>query len=192
MTINVQTLNHAPTFTLAANPPAVNEDVGNVTVNTFATNISAGPGDTGQTLAFSLSITGTTGDLSFAAPPLIDPNGKLTYTPTTNSNGTATICAVLTDNGSNVPPNVNTSAAATFTITVNAVNDAPSFIVPANASAVNEDVGSVTVNGFASSISAGPVDESAQTLSFNVSVTGTTGDPTFTSPPAIDATGKLT
>jgi len=64
----------------------------------------------------------------FSAGPVIDATtGDLTYTPAANANGSATITVTLSDDGSNTPPSVNTSAAQTFVINVTAVNDPPSF-----------------------------------------------------------------
>ena len=56
----------------------------------------------------------------------------------------------------------------TFTITVTPVNDAPSFVAGGDVT-VGEDAGAETVAGWATAISAGPADESGQTLSFQVS-----------------------
>jgi hypothetical protein len=56
---------------------------------------------------------------------------------------------------------------ATVTVNVNPVNDAPSFAKGANQT-VQEDCGAQTVAGWATSISAGPVNESSQSLSFLV------------------------
>src|SRR5207244_1879845 len=91
-------------------------------------------------------------------------------------------------------PNVNASAEQTFTITVNAINDAPSFTLSGNPPAVDEGAGSQVVSGFATNMSPGPSDESAQTVVFNVAVTAvTSGNLTFDAPPTIDATtGELT
>jgi large repetitive protein len=184
-TINLIGINSAPSFTKGADQ-TVNEDAGAQTVNPWATAISDGDGG-GQTLAFS--ITGNTNPALFGAGPAISAAGVLTYTPAANANGTATITVTLSDNGSNVSPNVNISAAQTFVITVNAVNDAPSFTKGADQT-VNEDAGAQTVNPWASAISAGPADESAQTLSFNI--TGNTNVALFSAGPAISPTGVLT
>ena len=50
----------------------------------------------------------------------------------------------------------------------------------------------MTVNNFATDISAGPGDESGQTLTFTVNVTNTTGNLAFTTSPEIDSSGNLT
>ncbi|HKG60174.1 MAG TPA: Ig-like domain-containing protein [Pyrinomonadaceae bacterium] len=126
VSFNVLAVNDPPSFTIAANPPAVAQDAGLQTVNNFATSISAGPNETGQILTFNLSPTGTTGTLTFSTAPAIDATtGTLTYTPTAGTNGTATFSVTLSDNGSNTPPNSNTSAAQSFTITVVSPNASP-------------------------------------------------------------------
>src|SRR5207342_1903251 len=83
---------------------------------------------------------------------------------------------------------VNFSSPQSFTITVTAMNDAPSFSI-SSLSTTNEDSGAKTAGGFASAISAGPVDESSQVLSF--SVTGNTNSSLFAAGPSISPTGTL-
>jgi hypothetical protein len=193
--LTVNTINDPPSFTLPGNPAAVDEDAGPQTVNPYATAISQGPNETGQTpLTFNVSVTGTTGNLAFTTAPAIDPTtGILTYEASPNTNGTASISVTLSDSGPSAPPpNSNTSAAQLFTITVNAINDPPSFTLPGDPPTVNDNAGPQTVNPYATAISQGP-NETGQTLTFNLSPTGTTGTLTFSTPPAIDATtGVLT
>ena len=56
--------------------------------------------------------------MTFTTPPAINlSTGTLTYQPAPGTAGTATFNATLTDNGSNVPPNVNNTTHS-FTITV--------------------------------------------------------------------------
>ena len=192
VSFNVTAVNDPPSFTIAGNPPAVNEDAGAQTVNSFATSISAGPGES-QTLTFNITPTGTTGNLSFASGPSIDSTtGNLTYTTNADTNGTASFDVTLSDNGGGT----DTSGTQSFTITVNAVNDAPTFQIASNPPAVNEDAGAQTVNSFATNFQPGPVtatDEGSQTLvSYTLTPTGTTGGLTFSGTPAIDTAGTLT
>jgi hypothetical protein len=140
--LTVNAVNDPPSFSLPGNPPAVLEDAGATTVNGYATSISQGPNETGQTLTFNVTANGSTGTLAFTAPPAIDgTTGNLAYTPTDNTNGTATFNVTLSDNGSNTPPNSNTSGTQSFTITVDAVNDAPVLLAGATPvlNSVNED-----------------------------------------------------
>ncbi len=100
--------------------------------------------------------------------PAVSANGTLTYTPAANANGIATVTVQLHDNGGTANGGVDTSAAQTFTISVTAVNDAPSFIKGANQT-VLEDAGARTVTGWATAISAGAANEAGQALNFIVS-----------------------
>ena len=65
----------------------------------------------------------------------------------------------INDDGSNVPPNVNQSATQPFKITVNAINDAPSFVIGPDQT-VDEDAAAQSVSPWATAISPGPADES--------------------------------
>jgi hypothetical protein len=82
----------------------------------------------------------------FATQPAVSPTGVLTYTPAANAFGSATVTVRLHDNGGTADGGVDLSAAQTFTITVNSVNDAPSFTAN-DPPAVDEDSGAHTVNG---------------------------------------------
>src|SRR5207248_1025265 len=140
------------------------------------------PSESGQTLTFHVS---NDNNPLFSSQPSIDPvSGDLTYTPASNANGSATVSVYLTDNGGTANGGSDTSGTQTFTITVTAVNDAPSFDLPANPNqSVNQDSGPQTVSGFASNISAGPADESAQVLTFHV---GNDNNALFSAQPTID------
>jgi hypothetical protein len=147
MTINVTAVNDPPSFTIAADPPPVAQDAGPQTVNNFATSISPGPNEAGQTLTFNLSPTGTTGTLTFSTAPAIDTTtGTLTYTPTNATTGTATFSVTLSDNGSNTPPNSNTSAAQSFTITVSAPNATPVVTATAGNLAYTENAAATAID----------------------------------------------
>ena len=113
----------------------------------------------------------------------------LTYTPAANANGSATITLVLKDDGGTANGGVDTSAPQSFTIVVNAINDAPSFTAGPNQT-VNEDAGPQTVNSWATGVSAGPANESGQTLTFNIA--GNTNSALFSAGPAISSAGVLT
>src|SRR6185369_10218161 len=125
----------------------------------------------------------------FSAGPAISATGTLTYTPAANANGSDTITINLKDNGGTANGGVDTSATQSFTITVNAINDVPSFTKGANQT-VNEDGGAQTVNNWATAISAGPANESGQTVSFNI--TNNTNAALFSTGPAVSSTGTLT
>jgi large repetitive protein len=186
-TITVTGINHAPSFTVGANQTSL-EDAGAQTVTPFATAISDGDGNT-QTLTFN--VTNNTNPGLFATAPAVSPTGTLTYTAAANANGTATITLTLQDNGGTANGGVDTSAPQTFTISVTAVNDVPSFAGGTSAS-VLESAGPQTFTNFHTAISAGPADESGQTLSFTTTVGATTGSLTFSTAPAVAPNGTLT
>jgi hypothetical protein len=186
-TITVTAVNDAPSFTAGPNQ-TVNEDVGPQTVNPWATGISAGPAnESGQILTFN--ITNNTNPGLFSAGPAISATGVLTYTPAADANGSATITITLSDDGGADNGGVDTSAPQMFTITVVAVNDAPSFTVGPNQT-VDEDAGPQTVDPWATNVSAGPANESGQMLTFNI--TGNTNPGLFSAGPSINAAGVLT
>jgi uncharacterized repeat protein (TIGR01451 family) len=184
--VNVTGVNDAPSFTKGPNQ-TVGEDAGAQTVPNWATAISAGPGDSGQAVNFI--VTNNTNTALFSAQPAISPTGTLTYTPAANATGAATITITLHDDGGTANGGQDTSAPQTFTITVNAVNDAPSFTKGPNQT-VNEDAGAQTVPNWATAISAGPPDESGQAVNFIV--TNNTNTALFSAQPAISPTGTLT
>ncbi|MEG4634733.1 Ig-like domain-containing protein, partial [Microcoleus sp. AR_TQ3_B6] len=96
--------------------------------------------------------------------------------------------------GVNVSVNGSTSPfsseSETATITVNPVNDAPSFIKGGDL-IVSHNAGPQTFPGWATAISPGPANESAQTVSFQV-VVGNDDTALFSVLPAIDSLGQLT
>ncbi len=182
--VTVDAVNDVPSFSLGA-PPTVNEDAGAQTVNNLATAISAGPADeAGQTLTFS--VTNNTNAGLFSVQPTVSSAGTLTYTPAANVSGSATITLVLSDNGGTANGGIDTSPSQTFTVTVNEVNDAPSFTRGANIN-VGEDSGAFSQTNWATNISAGP-NEDGQVLTFNLSPTNTN---LFAVQPVLTSAGTL-
>jgi DNA/RNA endonuclease G (NUC1) len=103
------------------------------------------------------------------------------YSPATNFNGADSFTYYVSNGAA-------TSNSSTVTINVGAVNDAPSFTNGTDQT-VLEDSGAQTVTPFATNISAGPADESSQTVSFTV----TNGNNSlFASQPTISPDGTLT
>ena len=108
-------------------------------------------------------------------------DGSLTYTPNANFNGVDSVTYQINDG--TVDSNL-----ATVTITINPVNDPPSF-TPGPNQTVREDAGPQTVSGWATNISAGPPDEAAQTLAFLVS---NDNNALFAVQPTVAPNGTLT
>jgi hypothetical protein len=122
--LTVNPINDAPTLDAVSNPAAIPEDSGQQTVN--LSGISAGPAnESSQTI----TVTASSGNTALIPNPTVtytSPNaaGSIAYTPVANANGTATITVTVTDSGPTGGGNVN-SFQRTFTVVVNAVNDAP-------------------------------------------------------------------
>ncbi len=178
--IQVFPVNDAPDFTPGAAPTTF-EDSGAQTLTGWATGISAGPAnEAGQTLNFS--VTNNNNSL-FSVQPSVAADGTLTYTPAANANGSATVVITLTDG-----PFPTATTQKTTTISVTPVNDAPTFTKGANLT-VTANAGAQTVAGWATSIAAGPANESAQTVSFTVT---NSNNALFSVQPSIAANGTLT
>jgi hypothetical protein len=184
VSVTVEAVNDAPSFTRGPDQRR-NEDSGTQTVEGWATAISSGPKEPNQTVDFDL--TNDNNDL-FASEgqPSVTPDGTLTYTPAENAKGTATVTAKVHDDGDTANGEVNQSAEQSFSITLNGVNDAPGFKKGADQK-VNEDAGAQTVEGWATSISAGS-NEPNQTVDFQL--TNTNND-LFSAQPSVAANGTL-
>jgi RHS repeat-associated protein len=184
-TITVTAVNDAPSFTAGSNQ-AVLEDSGAQTVTAWASAISAGPAnESAQSVSFLVSSDNAA---LFSVAPAIASNGTLTFTPAPDANGIATVTVRVHDDGGTANGGVDTSASQTFTITVTAVNDAPSFTAGSN-QAVLEDTGAQTVSAWASAVSAGPANESSQSVHFQVSSDNAS---MFSVAPAVSSNGTLT
>ena len=111
----------------------------------------------GDALSFTITTPPARGVLAGTAP-------SLTYQPTElNYSGTDSFTYQVCDAAA--PPNCD---AATVSVSIPPVNDAPSFTIGTPIQ-VFEDSGAITITGWATNMSAGPANESGQTLSFLVS-----------------------
>ena len=156
-TVVVSTDNDPPTLDAIPDPAAILEDAGAQSVN--LSGITAGGGETQV-----LTVTALSSNAALIPNPTVtytSPNatGSLAYTPVANAFGTAIVTVRVTDAGT-------AFVERTFTVTVTAVNDAPSFTAGANQT-VLEDAGPQTVAPWATAISPGP-GEGSQTLTFVV------------------------
>ncbi|PKK88829.1 MAG: hypothetical protein CVV64_17245, partial [Candidatus Wallbacteria bacterium HGW-Wallbacteria-1] len=153
-TVTVNAVNDVPAF-VKGSDQIINEDAGAQTVSGWATSLFRGPIDeAGQTLSFTVT---NDNNALFSVQPAVTVSttdatkADLAFTPAADANGTATVTVVLKDNGGTTgtdgQPNggVDTSAAQTFTITVNAVNDIPSFVKGSD-QIVNEDAGAQSIS----------------------------------------------
>lgn len=186
--LTVNAVNDRPSFT-AATPPAANEDAGAQTVTGWVTNFNPGHPDESAQAVQNYAVTNVSAPTLFAVPPSVDNNGTLSYTPAPNAFGSSTFQVTVQDNGGTSNGGVDTSAPQTFTITVNAVNDAPSFTA-INPPAVNEDSGAQTVNAWAA-FNPGNALESTQTVSQYI-VSNISNSGLFSVLPSVNASGLLT
>jgi Bacterial Ig domain len=123
--LTVNPVNQAPTIS-AITAKTTNEDTAITNINftisdtdsaVYCSNVTASSGNTGLVSNANIVITGTS------------PNCMATITPTANQNGSTNITLTLTDNGTPMP---GLSDSTTFTLTVNAVNDAPAMSAISN------------------------------------------------------------
>ena len=106
---------------------------------------------------------------------------QLQYAPSADYNGADSFTYTASDGFDNaVKP-------ATVTLDIAPVNDAPSFALGESIS-LDEDASAQTIANFASDIKAGPANESAQILNFNVT---NSNNKLFGVQPALDANGTL-
>lgn len=184
--------NLPPSFTAGPDVTVI-EDSGPHTVPAWATAISPGADDEAdQTVGFV--VTANTNPALFSAAPAVSPEGTLTFTPAADAYGTATITLVLRDNGGTANDGIDTSAPATFTITVTGVNDAPvvtaggvlSFLEDSPAAIVDA---AITVADMDSTTLAGATVQVTGNYVNGEDVLGFTSTPTITG--VFDATSGL-
>ncbi|NLG96041.1 MAG: tandem-95 repeat protein [Chloroflexi bacterium] len=145
ITVDVLPVNDPPAFTAGPNITII-EDAGLQTRTGWATGITPGPNEDGQTVSFE--VTGNTNPGLFSIPPAVDANGTLTFQPADNMAGSADISLRLTDDGGTANGGKNTSDVQTFNIMVMEENDPPqvnpaTFTIDEN-SALGAEVGTVT------------------------------------------------
>jgi PKD repeat protein len=181
--INILPVNDRPTFVMDGWLSVV-ENAGEQTKLNWAQNIHPGDAnEAGQTLHFECQ---TNHPELFEKRPYISSNGTLTFTPATDTQGTATVTVTLYDNGGTANGGKDQSYAKDFVIAVAAVNQPPTFTKGPD-QLILEDAGKQSIK-WASNISPGPENEAGQTLNFELTV----NDPQlFTDLPSISNTGVL-
>jgi VCBS repeat-containing protein len=173
----------------AANiPPSAQEDAfsvdedGTITVGARGVLTNDDDPDGDDAALTAIVVTGPAQDPNFT----LSADGSFTYTPNPDFNGTDTFTYQANDGQA-------ISNVATVTITVNPVNDPPTFTTQGDVSTsslISSVVGQ-THGGWVTGIDPGPPDEEqlGQTVQFQVS---TDNDAAFQDPPQIDTSGDLT
>jgi hypothetical protein len=176
-TVTVAPVNQPPTLAQPANL-TINQNSGLQTIT--LTGISSGAGNESQTLTVTASSSNTglipTPTITYTSPAA---TGTLSFTPAAGSSGSSTILVTVNDGGAS-----NNIITRTFTVTVNAVNAAPTLAQPA-VIIIDENSGLQTVN--LTGISSGATNES-QTLT----VTATSGNTNLIPSPTITYTSPAT
>jgi murein DD-endopeptidase MepM/ murein hydrolase activator NlpD len=185
----ITTLTLSPTLDFIANPPGIFEDSSAQTLP--LSGIHPGYGHS------IVSVTAVSFDQSLVLNPQIDYTGpastaSLSFHPEKDQFGAVIIQVSVQDDG---PSGANT-VTQFFTVTVNPINDPPSFShLSGNYSAADEDsqthgpAGQQSVPGWGANITAGPANESNQQLSFKVTPDNKT---LFAVQPAVGLDGTLT
>ncbi|MFV1968662.1 MAG: beta strand repeat-containing protein, partial [Pirellulaceae bacterium] len=178
----VNAVNDAPTFNAVADQ-TVNEDAGAQTVSITGIAPGGGADEAGQTVTLSA----TSNNLGIIANPTISGSGAsqtLNYTPVANANGSVVITVIATDDGGMTNGGDN-AFSRTFTITVNAANDEPTFdpIVDQTVDA-SAGVQFLTISGVGPG---GGSDEATQTVSLSAS----SNNPDIVPDPVITGSGAL-
>ena len=208
VTLTTAAVNDQPSFTKGANV-TINEDSG-VYNQPWATAISRGPAnESTQTLTFTAApsdptlISGGTMDC-VSVPDAGDPSewaiectvtitgitvnastGNLSFTPQTNRNGSFTLGVKLMDNGGTANGGQDTyptpPAVETINVTINPVNDAPTFTLSQTSITQREDQNTpaapLNIAAFARNFApGGGADEASQSL---VEYTVRAADATF-------------
>jgi len=182
--INIYSVNDRPAFDTAGDIEVI-EDDGLINVPNWARNISPGPYDESEQKLNFILASDSPG--FFSIQPSISVDGKLSFTLIPNIFGTATLSVILKDDGGKTYNGQDESFVKQFKIIVNPVNDIPSFTKGTDIM-VYEDSGQQTFANWASNISAGPSNESDQSLEFYL----TTDRPEFfESGPQISSIGTL-
>jgi hypothetical protein len=181
--VTVTPVNDAPSF-IKGPDVTLPRSAGPQSLVAWAPEVNAGPDDEIiQTVFFE--ITGNSNPDIFSTPPTVNAAGTLNFIPNRATSGTSSVSLRLRDDGGTVNGGVDTTAVQTFTITTLPANNAPVFTP---GPVVVAPAGGTTTVPWASEISSGPTDESAQTVAFTVE---TTRPEFFTTPPTLSPSGEF-
>ncbi|MFK8113419.1 MAG: hypothetical protein AB8B91_14540, partial [Rubripirellula sp.] len=155
-------VNAQPTFT-AADPPSVLEDASTPAINGFATFDPGDPSESGQSVV-GYTVANVSNPGLFATGPFVSTSGTLTYTLNPDAFGSSTFTLTVQDDGGTSNGGVDLSDPQTFTITVNPINEAPTFDLQDDIT-VMEDAGMQMVSDYASNFDPGPREDGSSASS---------------------------
>lgn len=115
-------------------------------------------------------------------------DGRLTFLTATDFTASVSLTVTIDDAGASGEDGITNVGRTNLAISVTPVNDAP-FFTKGPDQTVGEGAGPQTVVGWATDIGPGPVDESKQTLTFELIQTNSA---LFATPPALSPAGTLT
>lgn len=158
--VTVEAVNDSPTLNDIANPPAISEDSSPLVIP--FTGVTAGGGE-----SQAIRVTATSSFPSILPHPVVNytsgaTGGTITLQPAPNQHGTVVITVTVTDAGLDGDLETSTGngqATKSFQITINPVNDAPSFDPIPTPNPVSQDSGLQTIS--ITGITPGP-NESSQ------------------------------
>ncbi len=188
----VEFVNAAPSYTIQSSNLLYDEKSGAVAISGWAKNISPGPNpvEITQNIKFVTSIKSKTQYVDFNDFPSVDKFGNLTFEATDKSNGVVVLEIYLEDDGDDVLPNINKSDPIEVTLTINPINDAPTFLKGANI-IIDEHNGAYN-EAWATNVSAGAPDEDEnQQVTFVLTQKEIGGNIEFDVPPTISADGTI-
>ncbi|MAF11382.1 hypothetical protein CMK11_13110, partial [Candidatus Poribacteria bacterium] len=176
--INVTPLNDAPVFA-AIDDVTMDEDATPDAITITGVGPGGGADEASQTVTF----TATSDREDIVPVPTFTGSGDtrtLTFSPVENANGAALITVTATDDGGNDPDREYDTFSLSFTITIDAVNDSPSFDEIAT-QVFGEDAGPLEVD-ITGVDTGGGADETEQGVTFvaTSSLPSVIPDPTFT------------
>ena len=163
--INITPINDPPNFSPGQNQ-SLNEDSGIHKINGWATNISPGPNESSQQLDFIIDVDKP--ELFLNKQVEISNDGTLEFTPAKDAYGTCNVYVKLIDTGGIMNGGIDTSNTESFTIEIKPVNDPPSFTIIGEKEFNIKDNSSLLFDNWISEISPGALNESQDSLSFNI------------------------
>lgn len=175
--VGVNSVNDAPTVATELPDSTFDEDVGTLTLDTAVAQIFDDVDIRTNHDSLTISVTDNTNPQLFTTSV---EGSVITFASVPDAHGTATFTVRATDQAGEF-------VETTLTITLDAVNDAPSFTLGADDTSL---AGSArTVANWAKNIKAGPAGEENQQVEFVISSIANSG--IFSVPPTISADGTL-